>query len=377
MRKGLTLALCRSLVFASNGRRISVGKQFLAAVKDRPNLHVIKNAVASKINFSANKVAKSVDFVWRDGVKMTPYANKEIILSAGTVGTAQLLLLSGIGPTQQLAPLRIPVIEDLPVGCNLQDHAFTNLYFKVPSNTSVSNTQVFQDFKNYLLQNTGPLRNGLVDLQGMYNVNPSSLPYPDVQVGYFYIPRGSSGAASMFKEEIAERLDMAIRDFDIINTLVLTLRPKSRGVVQLRNSDYREHPLIYPNFFDHEVDSETILKGIKVQASFEETNAFRAAGVEILDLGICKECEYKSGNYWRCYMRHITGHAWHPTGTAKMGPIFDKSSVVDPELKVKGVQGLRVVDASIMPNIVSGNTNGPTTMIAEKGVDFIKADHLY
>ncbi|KAL5273295.1 hypothetical protein ACFFRR_000204 [Megaselia abdita] len=374
--EGSDNGFCRSLVCASNGRRMSAGKLFLAAVKDRSNLHVIKNAVANKINFSGNK-AQSVDFVWKDGVKMTAYANKEIILSAGTVGTAQLLLLSGIGPPQQLVPLGIPVVRNLPVGFNLQNHAFTNIFFKVPSNTSVTDKQTLGAFQDYLFRNTGPLTIGLVDLQGMFNVHGENKSYPEVQVGYFFIPRGSKGIASIFKQEIADQLEEAVTNFDVINTLVLTLRPKSKGSVQLRSSDYRKPPFIYPNFFDHEYDRETLLQGMKIQASFEESEAFKKAGVEIINLGICGEHEYKSDNYWRCYMRYITGHAWHPTGTAKMGPIFDKTSVVDPELKVKGVKGLRVIDASIIPNIVSGNTNAPTMMIAEKGADLIKAEHNF
>lgn len=375
--EGSDNGFCRSLVFASDGRRMSVGKQFLATVKDRPNLHVLKNAIANKINFSDNKlVAESVEIVWKDGGKMTAYANKEIILSAGSVGSAHLLMLSGIGPTEHLASFGIPVVKDLPVGNNLQNHAYTNLFFKIPSNTSVTDRQTLQTFTNYLLRNTGPLKNGWIDLQGMYNVNPENLPYPDIQVFYAYTQRGSTNASGVYKEGIAEKLEIALQDSDIINTLILTLRPKSRGVVRLQSSDYRQHPLIYPNFYDHEDDIETTLLGMKIQASLEHTDVFKAAGVELLNLGICNEYEYKSDDYWRCYMRHITGQAWHPTGTAKMGPISDRNSVVDPELKVKGVRRLRVVDASIMPNIVSGNTNAPTTMIAEKAADFIKEEHF-
>lgn len=375
--EGSDIGFCRSTVFASNGRRMSVGKLFLAAVKDRPNLKVIKNAVVSKINFSKdNTRAESVSFTWKNSVEMTAYANKEIILSAGSIGTAQILLLSGIGPQNHLFSLGIPEIKDLPVGSNLQNHVSASLYFKVPSNFCDTEEQTLREFREYLIENKGPLTIK-IDLQGMYNINHERLPYPDIQVGYYYMRRGSEPSdIDKYNTGIAEQLRKAIKESDVVAAIVMLLKPKSRGVVELGSSDYRQPPLIYPNFFNETEDVETLLQGVKVQVALEQTETFKNAGVEVLDLNICEEHEYKSDDYWICYISYMTGHVWHPIGTAKMGPVWENSTVVEPTLKVKGVQGLRVVDASIMPTIVSGNTNAPTIMIAEKGADFIKEEHF-
>jgi choline dehydrogenase len=156
----------------------------------------------------------------------------------------------------------------------------------------------------------------------------------------------------------------------------LLLRPKSRGRVKLRDNDPFHKALIFPNYFDHNYDLETLLKGVKKAVELSGTNAFKKFGSKLHDIPVpgCEMFVFKSDEYWRCVIKHLTFSIYHLSGTCKMGPASDKEAVVDPRLRVHGINGLRVIDASIMPSIPSGHINVPIIMIAEKGSDLIKVD---
>lgn len=154
----------------------------------------------------------------------------------------------------------------------------------------------------------------------------------------------------------------------------MILRPKSRGRIMLRSSNPMDKPLILPNYFSNPYDIEVSIRGIRRMISLLDTEAFRKLDAQLFSTPVpgCSHLKFNSDSYWECYTRHFTFTIYHHCGTAKMGPLSDKQSVVDPELKVYGIRGLRVADASIMPDIVSGHTNGPTIMIGEKAADMIK-----
>ncbi|GAB0095141.1 hypothetical protein DMENIID0001_104930 [Sergentomyia squamirostris] len=275
----------------------------------------------------------------------------------------------------------IPLIKHASVGKNLQDHPIVNLFFKITKLNSppVTGADQASDAFMYFAQNTGPLTHvGIGDFIGFVSTkNNSSL--PDIQ--YFHKAYAKKDPAFIkymnlqgYNEYIFNKLEQVNQEFDVLVLEIILLRPLSRGSIALRGPEPEYDPKIYANYLDEQEDVETLKAGIQVYLKMLQTKAFKSMGIEIIKsfLPECENCKY--GMNWECYIRHISSTVYHPVGTTKMGPDSDPDAVVDPRLKVKGVSGLRVIDASIMPQIISGNTNAPTIMIGEKGSDMIKED---
>lgn len=365
-----------------NGERYSTAKAYLIPAKDRKNLHIIKHAHVTRIIIDDYNRATGVEFVYKNVHKMQAFATHEVVLSAGAINTPQLLMLSGIGPADHLNQLKIPVKQNLAVGKNLQDHIIVPLILSIAGlNAEESLTAVADEFYNYLMHRTGPLAGiGVVSLLGLINtVNKTG--YPDIELQYFNFKSKSMKLEVTLKEHIQ------FKD-NIVNTImaknakseisilyVELLRPDSTGEILLKNVNPFEKPEILPNYLSDKRDVDTLLRGIKFQEKLLATSAFRKFGVELIRLPLdeCDQFEYASNEYWKCYMSYMSSTVYHPMGTAKMGPSTDQHAVVDSELKVFGLNGLRVIDASVMPKMVSANINAATIMIAEKGADFIKA----
>lgn len=365
-----------------DGKRMSTGKTYLAKAKDRSNLHVIKNAKVKRINFSKNgKIAESVTFVYKDSKEFTVKSRKEIISSAGAIDTPKLLLLSGIGPREQLSKLGIPVVKELNVGRHLQDHAMFPVFFKIQEDTArpFDFKQKLIDLQEYFLHNSGPIGRLGLSLVGFVNADPmSDSPYPDI--GTYHLPIRRQDPfidvflnAFNFKEEVVLPLRKAHEKAHLVVVYLCIQRPTSIGEIKLKNIDFKESPIIIPNYLGTDYDLEVLLRGLKYQLSFEKTETFKRNGGKFIQLNLpeCNKFEFKSDEYLKCFIKHMITTLYHPIGTAKMGPDSDPLAVVDSNLKVKGIENLRVIDASIMPFMITANTNGPTIMIGEKGVDFI------
>lgn len=364
------------------GIRQTTFKEFINPVKKRSNLQIIKHAHVKKIEINDKGTVTGVQFTYNNTNELTVKTKKEVILSAGTVGTPQLLMLSGIGPGKQLKKLEIPLVKDLPVGRNLQDHVGVPIFFKLNKTTVQTplKTDVIDEIFTYAMHRGGVLgATGAGDMVALIDTSNSG--YPDIQLLHHVFRRNAIDIqfylTIMGYEEIIGRVILdANRDADIAIVNVVLLNPKSEGKIKLRNSDPNEKPKIYPNYLNHTDDIETMVRGIKFQADYVNTEEFKKHDGVILQLPLkdCRDFEFQSDDYWRCYATYMSTSMYNPTSTAKMGTKSDKSSVVNSRLAVKGIKGLRVIDASVMPKVVSANINPAVVMIAEKGADFVKED---
>ncbi|XP_059622517.1 glucose dehydrogenase [FAD, quinone]-like [Phlebotomus argentipes] len=367
-----------------SGVRDSTATAFLNPIKDRPNLHVVKHAHVYNLEIDENGEVSGVTMNLRGQKILKAFAKKEVILSAGSIGSPQILMLSGIGPALHLENLGIPVILDLPVGKNLQDHTMVMLAFKIHKSTAVPipESLAFQSFFQYLMEHTGALAQGSGHTMGFANVQDPLGKYPDVQ--YLHIPFAKGQVNDLiafcnvfsFNDVVIQTLVPQIESADILIVFIPYLKPKSRGEILLRSAEPNEKPRIIPNYFAENSDIETTVKGIRLYLKFLQTQSYTRNEVELIAIPIpeCDAMGINSDEYWACYSRYLVITSAHPVGTVKMGPDSDPGAVVDHRLRVKGAKGLRVIDASIMPLVTSGNTNAPTIMIAEKASDFVKED---
>jgi choline dehydrogenase len=327
------------------GQRYSAAAAYLKPAMKRANLQVVTGAHVTKIRF--NKARAIGVSYFRDGAHQAE-ASSEVILCGGAVNSPQLLMLSGIGPADHLRELGLSVVASLPgVGANLQDHLSVPVAFRSTQPVSLKNAHKLTSIVQYLLLKTGPLTSNVAEAGGFVRTRPD-LPQPNLQFHFgpvFYVEHGF------------QTLDG--HAFTIGPTL---LRPLSRGSIRLRSIDPQDHPVIDPNYLADDRDFETLFDGVKLARRIAASQAFDLyRGAEL--------CPGDSAI--EDHIRAMTESLYHPTSTCKMGS--DPLSVVDSDLRVHGIEGLRVVDASIMPEIVSGNTNAATLMIAERAAALIKA----
>ena len=343
---------------AHKGLRWSTARGFLRPARSRPNLCVETGAHTTRLLFEGRR-ATGVEYV-RGGALRQARANAEVILAAGAIGSPQILQCSGVGAGGLLQGLGIPVVHDLPgVGENLQDHLQVRLVFKTRERTL--NDEVNSPLNKlwiglqYLLWRTGPLTLAASQV-AIFTRSGPDVARPDIQ---FHMQPLS-----------ADKPGEGAHRFSAFTSSVCQLRPFSRGRIAVRSADTREHPAIHPNYLSDERDHPVVIGGIKVARRIAAAPALapRIVGEHVPGEGFQTDAELLEA------ARQYSQTIYHPAGTCKMGS--DARAVVDARLRVHGLTGLRVVDASIMPEIVSGNTNAPTIMIAEKAADMIRADAL-
>jgi choline dehydrogenase-like flavoprotein len=370
-----------------SGSRCSTAKAFLRPIRLRPNFHLALNTFVTKILINPkSKRAWGVEFV-RNKRKQIIRARREVIMSAGAINTPQLLMLSGVGPRDHLESMGIPVIQDLPVGNNLMDHlGFGGLTFLVDKPVAIlqNRLQAATATTQYVLNERGPMT-VLGGLEGIAFVNTPyanhSMDWPDIQFHMAPASINSDSGAQVKKilglrEDLYREMYAPIHDKYTWTIMPLLLRPKSRGWVRLQSKDPFVPPLMNPNYYDDPLDIATMVEGAKIALRTANAKVFKQFGSRLYQrpLPNCKHHKFLSDEYLECGIRTISMTIYHQSGTTKMGPSWDQEAVVDPRLKVYGITGLRVIDASIMPQIVSGNTNAAVIMIGEKGADMIMED---
>ncbi|XP_046326621.2 alcohol dehydrogenase [acceptor]-like [Haliotis rufescens] len=356
-----------------DGRRMSTSRAFLWPAMTRPKLHVTANAHVTKVLLEDDQ-AVGVQYIQDDRVR-TVRARKEVILSAGAVGSAHLLMLSGIGPRRHLEANKIHVHADLPVGANLQDHVTIPLRILTKRKVSISQAQTdsLMTWMKYFIFKTGYMTANGIEAAAFVRTIPD-LPTPDLGIEMSVMWLQPSTMRTLFNVDDQVIRETGWKKEEGFLMFPMLLKPRSFGSTRLRDSNPLEYPLIDPNYLSHPEEIKILIKGIRTIQKLLKTNAFRQIGAKLENapLSVCIHLKFDSDAYWECYIRGLTVSASHPSGTCKMGTADDPTSVVDPLLRVKGVSGLRVVDASIMPTIVSGNTHAATVMIAEKAADIIK-----
>ena len=341
---------------ARNGLRCSTAVGYLKPVRRRSNLTVATNAHVERIAFDSHRASRVV--FRQHGEHRQVSAVREIISCAGAIGSPQLLQISGVGPGDLLQRLGIPLVHDSPgVGRNLQDHLQIRSVYKCKQRTL--NDEVNNPLRKmligleYILFRTGPMSMGASQVAAFARTDPL-LETPDIQFHFQPLSADKPGAG--------------LHRFSAFTSSVCQLRPESRGHIEIRSPDPMQPPAIHPNYLSTPTDQRVTVAGMKLSRRICRSKAMAALVAEELLPGPAVE----SDDELLESAREIGQTIYHPVGTCKMGP--DEQAVVDERLRVRGVVGLRVVDASIMPAITSGNTNAPTIMIAEKAADMILDD---
>lgn len=326
-----------------DGKRYSAAEAYLKPIRNRPNLQIETFAHVTRIRFEGKR-ALAVEYVQESQIKEAKVEN-EIILCGGAINSPQILLCSGIGPAQQLRQFDIPVIVDLPgVGENLQDHPLLRVGFQATKPIRFDNSLRGENYQNYLKNKRGPLLVTGTFAGAFWKTQPE-IPAPDMQV-FFSIG------------DVQEPYDFAIG--------LSLMRPWSRGTIRLRSADPFDYPLIDLNALADERDLRVLIDSVRMARQLVATPAF--AG--FVDRELAPGAEAQNEAAITAWIRSALATTWHYSCTCKMGS--DSMAVVNDRLQVHGVEGLRVVDASVMPDIIGGNTHAPVVMIAEKAAELIK-----
>lgn len=367
------------------GSRCSTAKAFLRPIRLRKNLHIsLQSHVTRIIVDPKTKRATGVEFIKENGQLQFVYAKREVILSAGAIGSPHVLLNSGIGPKHHLEEIGVPVVHDLPgVGENLQDHiAIGGLAFIInrPAGIVADRMINLNSGIRYAISEDGPLTSS-IGLETVAFVNTKyanrSDDWPDMN---FLMTSASIFSdqqvklAHGLKPQFYEDMYGELRNKDAFSILPMILRPKSRGHIKLKSKYPLDYPLLYHNYLTHPDDIAVMREGVKLAIATAETQALKEFGAVFHNkpLPNCRHLPKYTDEYWECVIKQYTMTIYHMSGTCKMGPSSDPQAVVNHKLQVHGIKGLRVIDASIMPTVTSGNTNAPTIMIGEKGADLVK-----
>ena len=340
-----------SQVTQHGGKRWSAADAYLKPNIKRPNLTVRTNASVRALELSGARVT-GVELAGRRGRTETVRADRDVVLCAGSYGSPQLLMVSGIGPADHLASVGVSVRHDMPgVGQNLHDHPFCVCIWDAHDGPSLLDAEKPRALLEWVLRKSGPLTSPVAEAMGFVKTRPG-LPAADVQFHMapaYYVDHGA-----------------AVYEGHAVTIGPTLVTPRSRGTVTLRSADPSDHPLIDPNVLTEPEDVESMLAGMELAREIAHSGPYaQSLGKELFPGPDVTDRQALEDD-----LRQRVELIYHPVGTCRIGPA-DAGGVVDPDLRVHGIEGLRVVDASVMPVVPGGNTNAPTIMVAEKAADLI------
>ncbi|KAJ0175816.1 hypothetical protein K1T71_008975 [Dendrolimus kikuchii] len=354
-----------------NGVRQSSAVAFIQSIHNRPNLHVLRKAYVRKLIIDKQR-AIGVEVKLSDNSVINLFGRREIILSAGAINSPHILISSGIGPKEELEKLGINVVVNSPhVGKNMEDHAIITLAIKGKKD----NTTLWENIQQYLgnlHRFPAPVLVGHIALDKNDTV-------PDYQAFLYPAPATSPIPLLLCTHvtKLDDKICSALSKAGINNELLLInlnlLKPKSKGFIKITSNDPEQRPSVYTRYLSDPDDLEKFTDNLLDFLTILNTDTFRNMNAEVADLDVeyCNHHKFGCREYWKCYIRNLVTTQYHFCCTCRMSP----NGVVDPRLRVYGIKGLRVVDASICPEIVRANLNAPVIMIGEKAADMIKADH--
>ncbi|XP_074604665.1 oxygen-dependent choline dehydrogenase-like [Brevipalpus obovatus] len=366
-----------------DGERFSAARSYLQEASQRSNVDLVTKALVTRITFDDHKRATGVIYE-KNNSSYTVIARKEVIISAGPYNTPKLLMLSGIGPRETLTKFKIPIVAESPgVGQNLQDHPYFLLPYTTKPGSSIASYRLVQwltMMTEYQTNRTGFMATPGLGIYGLFRSSSSSAPDDRPSIGVpiasLYPPNAPvMGYFQNYQDPVIVKYFLPNDLTDGFMFQVVNYRPLSRGNMTLQSANPHDKPLIDPNLLSHEDDIKPLIEGClfaqkvaKMKPLWDDLEArpFRNT------LPGCERYSPNSREFCECSAITLTMTQYHGSGTAKMGSDNDPMAVVDPKLRVKGVSNLRVIDSSIMPEIVTGTTTATTVMIGEKGADIMK-----
>ncbi|CAB3261890.1 unnamed protein product [Arctia plantaginis] len=384
--------------YTYGGERMSTARGYLAREDVKNTLKVAKNTMCTGVLINRKNIATGITAVQFSN-KIKLYAEKEVILSAGTLGTPQILMLSGIGPADHLKTMNIPVKVDLPVGDNLTDHALPLLFLKIGKRGQIlanlkTLIKTVTQLSEYLKERQGAFTsNGLTDVIAFVNTHcydfqqrrllnvsfdGSDCEVPNLEIINAFLDRNVLPIAKPLVQNmvglssgVIDQLSELNKEFAFIAMSPVLLRPYSSGTVRLKNRNPLSPPAIYANYLSDERDVDEMVRSIRLVEQLTETPVFKRGKVSIVqfDLPGCPHHKLNSQNYWRCYVRHLTYPVYHAVGTVSL------NTVLDERLRVLGVKRLRVADLSVLPSLPRANTEAVAVAIGERVSEMLLADN--
>ncbi|KAJ0176360.1 hypothetical protein K1T71_007539 [Dendrolimus kikuchii] len=388
-----SIGVTQSVGYVYQGERMSSARAYLSQDAVKATLKIAKLTYCTGVIIDETKTARGVILIQEPSVSnITVYARKHVILSAGTIGNPQILLSSGIGPADHLKEMGKPVLSDLPVGENMTDHVLPLIILLVDKSKGITETlstaaSKIDEAVQLIMSKRGPLAsNGLTDItafantecydfeQGSLKNNSSKCESADVQFIFAYINRGLVSLAKPifkqainFNDDITEQIAIKNKEYSLIVVSPVVLKPFSKGKVRLSSSDPLDPPAIFANYLDDSRDVAQMMRFVAILEDLLKTSPFKKNNAKIFHLGFpkCPKVETDKLGYWECYARHMTFAVYHAVGTCALG------SVVDPKLRVKGINNLSIADISVLPKLPTGNTAAAAIAIGERLFDFL------